>query len=141
LNATLLIHSKKTSMKASDINTVIENYEPEIIRKTLSQYENELKAYKWGFAERGRTIPIHMDEDETITITGKTITILANYYVGNFLSEIELNFLVDNILMSHAIFQNEDIQEMLEGLTDPEVNGHLTQDSVGNLIKQVEKYL
>lgn len=124
-------------MKATDINRIINNYSPEESKKIFENYLAELKDYKKQQAKRGSFIHIKIIEDEAISITNDTIRRLCKYFLNEILSETEINFLVDNILASNANYDSNEVQELIEEFTDPEINGVLTPQYVKEILRRL----
>jgi len=120
-------------MKASDIYNLLEHKYS--INDFRISYKSEFDEYSKLLKKIGSTISIKIKEDFEFVFGQQHLITIAEFYLSNELSEIEINYLVDCILLSENIqIVDEKLHEMLETFTDSEINGVLTTDYVVQII-------
>ena len=97
----------------------------------------ELKTFEYGLLETGRSAEIiYNGDNESILFTAKHLKRLCTDYVNGSVNHIFLSYCADALLLSeHTIYAREPLQEHLEQLTDFEINGLLTDDSVRGILR------
>ena len=120
-------------MKALDIYNLLEHTYS--INDFRISYKSEFDEYSKLLKKIGSTISIKIKEDFEFVFGQQHLITISEFYLCNELSEIEINYLVDCILLSENIqIVDEKLHEMLETFTDSEINGVLTTDYVVQII-------
>ena len=77
--------------------------------------------------ERGRVIPVRVDEDEDLEIAATDLVTLCRIFIDGAITDLELEYLADVLQLSDRVsFADSKIRDHLDELTDPEINGPLT---------------
>lgn len=102
------------------------------IQQEVSNYEK--LSYKTG-----STRNIHLEENEIITISKKGLNHLLKETINHRLSNIELAYICDALTLTENIdYENENLQEIIYELADPEINGgYKTKDELIELSKKI----
>ena len=80
-------------------------------------------------------MPIYLTEDIDLSIGKKEFIVLCESFLNDELSELEINYVADALLLSNRVlFEDENISDYIGYLTDPEINGHLTKNDVNNIL-------
>ena len=120
-------------MKLSFIQSFLVGKVPyEALKLTLSK---EIDEYKSSAKEKGKTMPVYVDEDTDILFAHADLNALGDAFLNGELDEIELNYLADALLLSNRVkFESDQISDKLGYFTDPEVNGQLTKEIVAEIL-------
>lgn len=104
-----------------------------------STIDKEVNNYKSSLKIKGTSTPIYLIEDDRLFVGKNELKKLCSLYLSGGLSEGHLNYIVDAILLSNNVdFENEDIKEQIELLTDPEINGSLSPETVNQILDGLE---
>jgi len=122
-------------MKKSDILYFIEETNFNNVRNVFNKHILEFEEYRRAISKKGSAIHFTIERDLDFVFSKSHLSQLGKLYINDVFSELELNFIVDIIISSFNSFENENVAENLELLTDPEVNGHLSKEKVKELIK------
>lgn len=121
-------------MKISDLHQLIKSLDCLIsakveMAKTLQNNQSLEK-------KKGVSINIHLDDDfPQVLFTKFDIANLCKAYILDLLNQKELSLLSDMFLLSNSIeFQEEKIREILENMTDPEINGSFTKNDANDIL-------
>ena len=102
-----------------------QNISVEELKKSIS---NEVGDYKQLLSKRGSSIPIVLNEDTELSISIKDIAAICQSFLDDQLNEYEIYYIADALHLSDKVsYEDDRVSELLEELTDPEVNGHLTK--------------
>lgn len=97
---------------------------------------DEVTTYGAGLKKKGSSVPIYVTEDVKIFFGEKELSILGTCYLTHQLTDTEIGYIADALLLSESVeFKDEKVHESLELLTDPEINGALTEKSVRELLR------
>jgi hypothetical protein len=103
------------------------------------EIKNEVAEYKEALKILGKSSPIYLNEDIQIEIGKTELGKLCQVFLSKKLNEYEISYITDALLLSNnIIFESEQIEELLELLTDPEINGTLTNEKVEEILAQVK---
>jgi hypothetical protein len=101
--------------------------------------EKEVILYKQNLQKRGSSVPISLIEDSDLSLDSDIIYKLCKLYLSNEISDYELYYISDAMLLSsRVIFKNEKNRDILELLTDPEVNGPLTANRIKEILETLD---
>jgi hypothetical protein len=122
-------------MTLSNIKKFLEsNTDSELNNLKLSiseEVNNYIKQLKKG----GASAPIYLEEDIDLTIEHKSLVRICQAYLSKKLTAFEVSYVVDALLMSErTIILNETTKEKLELLTDPEINGELSESEIIDIL-------
>jgi hypothetical protein len=88
----------------------------------------DMVSYERGLAERGRSMPISVDEDQDLFVSPNHIAILCRLFDRGQLSLNQLSFIADALQLAERVeFTNESVADLVSELTDPEINGVFTK--------------
>lgn len=121
-------------MKTSDIYSILIETDYQKTRNLFDSYQKEYEEYKKMLSIKGSSIHLKIIADKDFIFNNIHLHNLVELFKKNILIELELNFLVDSILASISSFENEKIENILENLTDPEINGPLTKESINRIL-------
>ncbi|EKT3957112.1 hypothetical protein [Flavobacterium psychrophilum] len=120
-------------MKISDIHSFLEKKNP--LNEFLDKYKNEFENYNKLMNKKGSSVPIYIEEDFNFNFSKKYLLFISNLFLSELLTEAQINYIVDCILLSDNInINNENVLELLETYTDSEVNGNLTFKYVQDVV-------
>jgi cellobiose-specific phosphotransferase system component IIB len=101
---------------------------------------NEMENVKASSAKKGGSTSIFLVEDISLIVEKSNIAILCQAYINSDLSEFEICYIVDALLLSSKVkFESEGLMELAETLTDPSVNGKLTKERVIEILNYCTK--
>src|SRR5450631_1265625 len=84
------------------------------IQTEIYEYENKLKL-------KGSSILINIIEDCNLYFRKNDLLELYNYYLNNNLTGTQISFIADCLTLSNSIsFENDELRELLEEMTDDE---------------------
>ncbi|CCG52942.1 Hypothetical protein KQS_04880 [Flavobacterium indicum GPTSA100-9 = DSM 17447] len=87
------------------------------IRGEVSDYESLLK-------KKGATINLYYDDLEKVYLENSTVVKLLEETISGNLTNIELAYICDCLTLAENIeFQNEQVQDIIFKVADPEING------------------
>jgi len=96
---------------------------------------NEVIEYKKQLQKKGSSVSININEDSYINIDAYNIIFLCQLFLNKEMSEYELSYLTDALLLSSSVyFSNEETKNLFELLTDPEINGEFTTERITKLM-------
>lgn len=92
----------------------------------------ELKSFQSSLKVKGGSSYIRYDGDNQKTfISSEYIKRLCSDYLNKSIDDFFVSYIADALLLSeNTIYENENIKEQLELLTDFEVNGNLSEVNV-----------
>ncbi len=116
-------------MKLSNIKSVfLGNMSLDAFKSSM---QDEMKEYILLKSKRRSSMPVYLIEDGALTIGEKELRVLCEAYLNKDLNEMELNYIADALLLSNKVeFEEDEIADRIGYLTDPEINGHLTDEIV-----------
>ncbi|MEE1944584.1 hypothetical protein VRU48_05660 [Pedobacter sp. KR3-3] len=122
-------------MKLSQLRSFLEqNLELENFKKSI---DKEVTDYKKQLSKRGASSEVFLVADIDFYLTKVHISELCKQYLNDGLSEYELYYVIDALLLSENVFfENEKLLELTERMTDPSVNGTVTK----SVVKEVLDY-
>ncbi|WP_396188168.1 hypothetical protein [Flavobacterium sp.] len=87
------------------------------IREEVADYESLLK-------KKGATINLYYDNVENVYLENSSVKKLLEETISGKLTNIELAYICDCLTLAENIeFQNEQVQDFIFGVADPEING------------------
>ena len=99
----------------------------------------EVREYSRKLRQRGNSASIKIDEDSNLYFGKNDLLQLCKYYLDNSLSDIDISYIADCLTLSDSVsFENDELRELLEGITDPEVNGQVTKKRILSIIATVK---
>jgi hypothetical protein len=123
-------------MKCSDVARFFEgDISPLDLKNTI---EAEGRQFESALKKRGGSAPIYLTEDleSPYTITRDHFKELCHGYLQNIFEEIHLNYIADAVIMSENFyFQNEEINDLFLGISDPVLNGPLNTEYINSLLR------
>lgn len=114
-------------MKVSDIYTILVDQDLIVSRSIFEKYKTDFDEYKKSILKKGSSIHLKTVYDFDFLFNKSHLQRIGLLFIEKKFSELEINFLVDNILASISRYESETLMENLENFTDPEVNGHLSE--------------
>jgi len=104
-------------MKISDIFKILENSSE--VNKFIEKYSNEFINYGNKLNKKGASTPIRVDDDFSFIFNKKHLINICQYFLTDNLTELQINYIVDCLTLSDSVsFENEELRELLEALTD-----------------------
>lgn len=105
----------------------------------MESISEELKSFRSSLKIKGGSSYIRYDGDNQKTfITSGHVKRLCLDYLNKNADDFFVSYIADALLLSeNTIYENENIKEQLELLTDFEINGHLSSDSVKNIYENL----
>jgi hypothetical protein len=85
----------------------------------------------------GSVVPVRVDEDQDVQISGQHIKTLCDLFVDGQLSEEELAYIADAMELSERVEFGEGISDLVAEMTDPEINGSFTVGRAKEILKSV----
>lgn len=120
-------------MRITEINDFLKSVTPMSLFK--NSIANEVIEYKKQLQKKGSSVSIHIIEDSYINIDAYNIIFLCQLFLNKEMSEYELSYLTDALLLSSSVyFSNEETKNLFELLTDPEINGEFTTERITKLM-------
>jgi flagellar biosynthesis component FlhA len=97
----------------------------------------EVEHYKLLLSKTGSSVPVVLDEDTYLSIGGSEVSAICQAFIDEHISEYDVYYIVDALLLSNRItFASESLLDLLETLTDPQVNGKLTKSVASEVLLQ-----
>lgn len=121
-------------MKTSDIYLILTDTNPSLVRIFFQSNNNLFERYNKLISKKGSSIQFKIENDKNFIFNYNHFDNLCLLYLNNIINEIELNFIVDVICSSIPLFEDEEISNRLENLTDPEINGKISRIEINNLM-------
>ncbi|MBU8883504.1 hypothetical protein KSK37_10455 [Kaistella sp. DKR-2] len=121
-------------MKTSDIYLILTEKELDKVRNIFNTYNKDFEQYKKEILKKGSSVNFNINKDKNFVFTKFHLSNLCNLFINDIIDELELNFIVDLIIASINSFENIEILEKLETLTDPEINGFITKEYASTMI-------
>lgn len=114
-------------MKLSQIKEVFDkSVNPAVLKESISK---EVENFEASSVKKGGSSPIILTADISLIVRKSGIANLCQAYIDSELSESEIYYIVDALLLSDQVeFENEELKNVSETLTDPAINGNLTKD-------------
>ncbi len=102
------------------------------------QIDDEVRKYKDSYKVRGSSIPIFLSDNvEKFIITKNEVIRICDTFLIGILSNWHVYYICDAIQLStELLIENERLAGLISSMTDPEVNGDLTDETV-NEIKEL----
>jgi len=120
-------------MRITEINDFLKSVKPMSLFK--NSIGNEVIEYKKQLQKKGSSVSININEDSYINIDAYNIIFLCQLFLNKEMSEYELSYLTDALLLSSSVyFSNEETKNLFELLTDPEINGEFTTERITKLM-------
>lgn len=115
-----------TAMRLSQLRSFLEQkMKLEDFKKGIYK---EVTDYKSQLSKKGASSEVFLEADIDLYLTKAHISGLCSHYLDDELSEYELYYVVDALLLSENVFfENERLLDLTETMTDPSVNGALTK--------------
>ena len=109
-------------MNTSDLDNALNTASSTItLGKILSK---EVSEYVLLSQKKGASIPIYFNEDKEITISNSSVRKLLSETINGNLSNIHLAYICDCLTLGEKVtFENEEIEDLIFALADPEING------------------
>lgn len=106
---------------------------------SITEFKSAIEIEVEGYGERlkikGGSVPINIDEDCSLYFTKDNLIQLCEYYLNGSIDSLYVSYLADCLtLAEEVIFEDEEVAEILEEMTDPSVNGALTKERVVSFI-------
>lgn len=90
--------------------------------------DKEVTGYKNRLSKKGASSEVLLEADIDLYLTKAHISELCSHYLNDELSEYEVYYIIDALLLSENVsFENEKLLELTETMTDPPVNGAVTK--------------
>ena len=90
--------------------------------------DKEVAGYKNQLSKKGASSEVLLEADINLHLTKAHISELCSHYLNDGLSEYELYYIIDALLLSENVsFENEKLLDLTETMTDPSVNGAVTK--------------
>ncbi len=125
-------------MKLSDLFKLLRKEKSIKVFKKLTK--DEIAIYNKLLKKTGSSINIDLNEDCSFNFKKEDLLQLIIYYLNNDLNEIEVNYIADALTLADSVsFGDEHLFEILEEMTDPEINGNLTKERVYNYVEFLKK--
>ena len=126
-------------MKLSDLKDFFDN---EISASEFNiLIDPEVQEYRRRLSVKGRSAPVTVNEDIDLSISKDAVAQVCSAYLHGDLTESAVQYIADAVLLSHfaerVSFAEEGLQDVIALLTDPEVNGPVTKDSVLGILIQL----
>jgi hypothetical protein len=122
-------------MKLSALHRLLEN------RLSVADFRQQVSRDMNEYLERahikGSVMPVPVDEDEDIAISGQHIRMLCGFFVGGQLTAEELAYIADAMELSERVQFGEGISALVAEMTDPEVNGPFTVERAKEIFRSV----
>lgn len=124
-------------MKCSELKSLLNKITTVEDFKNLIKLEvDQLRALA---STKGSSLPILFVEDDSLEIAPKDLLYLLSLFTERKLDAIELSYIVDAILLSDKVsLEDENLLELIEELTDFEVNGILTGERANEIINNLK---
>jgi hypothetical protein len=126
-------HQNDCIMKITDINDFLKSVISLSFFRTI--IAKEVMDYKQQLQKKGSNVSITLNEGSDIKIDASDVVFLCQHFLNHEMSEYELCYLIDALLLSSRVFfSDEDTKELIELLTDPEINGEFTNERITALM-------
>ncbi len=123
-------------MKLNDIKTILKDQgDIKVFKEQISQ---EIVEYRTGLIKKADIIPIVLIEDAGLYLVKEDILLLCRWFLDNELSTWEIAYIVDGLLLSsRVVFESEMVLSSAEQLTDFQINGEVTNDTVNRIMREL----
>jgi hypothetical protein len=104
---------------------ILSYFEGQISAKEFSdRISDDVLTYSKGLSKKGSSIPLNFNDDRDILIKSEDLgKILGDILTLNF-TPLELAFVCDCFTLSDRVeYFDEDVEELVYGFADPEING------------------
>lgn len=113
-------------MKLSELNGLLSSRMS--IEAFASAIAQDMVPYVRGLAERGRSVPVSVIEDQDVSVSSKQVAVLCRLFERGQLSQYHLSYIADTLQLSERVeFADEFVADLVAELTDPELNGVFTR--------------
>jgi hypothetical protein len=125
------------SMKLSLIKQLLKN---EIsVEKFKGLIKAELREYYLKTNKKGSSILVSSEDDCDYYFGNNDLLQLCRLYLDGCLDETDLCFIADSITLSSSVtFESNELQEFLEEMTDPEINGEISKGRILEIMQIVQ---
>lgn len=101
---------------------------------SMSEFKNliekEVDDYKFLLAKKDGSASIILTEDIDLLVGKSEIAVLSQAFINDKLSEYQVYYIIDALLLSDKVkFESEGFKDVVETLTDPEINGRLIKST------------
>jgi hypothetical protein len=126
-------------VKLSDIaNLLSDAAEPAAFRQANA---NDFEERRPLLDKRGSVMPVRVNEDADIEVSGREVARLCNHFIAGHLDAVELAYVADALQLSERVtFADEDTAEFISEFTDPEVNGPFTLERAKVLVRELAQH-
>jgi hypothetical protein len=132
------LKGENNKMKLSDLRKFFESEASvDLFRKSI---QNELRDYEKGSIQKGRSMPVTLVEDTELLMKNEFVSKLCLSCLNQELASLEVQYIADAILLSENVaFPTKKLREISESLTDPAVNGLLTEERLRGVLTQLSQ--
>ena len=111
---------------SGDINTQQLKIE---IDEEIAAFRVKLKLHK-----KGGSLPISIEDDLEFTFKSEYLLKLCDHYLNEELDNVEFEYIADCIILREPDdYENEELVDLLESMTDPKVNGVITKERIARI--------
>lgn len=127
-------------MKLSDIGDLISGQiSPASFRASNADNFTERRNLL-GANRRGGVVPVRVDEDKEIELTGRGLAALCSLLIDGALDAVELAYIADALQLADCVtYQDDGVRDRLDELTDPEVNGPFTVARAEAIVREISR--
>ena len=113
-------------MKLSSLEALLEHrLSPTEFRDAIT---SDIAEYSENASTLGSVMPVRVTEDEDIVLSLENIRVLCDLFINKQLSSEELAFIADALQLSDRVDFDEGVPDLVDVMTDPEINGPFTVD-------------
>lgn len=124
-------------MKLSEIHQLVNQ---EITpTEFLESNTSDLKEFEKRLKKRGSIVPIRVDEDIEYVFKSENLGFLCKSFLSKSLSPIAISYIVDVLTLSDFVEFEDEVADQIVLLTDPEINGELTEETVTEILEGIAK--
>jgi hypothetical protein len=98
----------------------------------------EVNKYEKGLREKGRSIEITIEDDDSFFFGINELVLLCKYYIDEDLTKNEISYISDCLLFSESIyFDPVDVSDYLEQITEPENRDYEFKIRIQRIIDEI----
>lgn len=99
-------------------------------------YKNEFDVFTKNKKITGSSLPINVKDDIDLIFQRKHLLKLYNLFLKEELNSIEIQYIADCLLLSETVsYENDDIFDQVNLLSDQDVNGKLTRNEILKILR------
>jgi len=120
-------------MKLSSLEALLaERLSPVEFRKELAP---DMTEYLKNASVKPSVMPVRVTEDRELHVSVARVKVLCEIFINRDLSPEQLAFVADALQLADGVDFDEEARDLIDEMTDPEINGPFTIDRAKEILK------